>query len=190
MKTFLIGSLLVVAVAKISVAAPIHIVAFGDSGVYGKGVARNETYPAQLEAMLRQKGYDVTVTNDGVNGLTSNNAVAYVGSVGKADVVIVHVGVNDAKRGVPPGTIRQNVAWVIDKLKANGARVLVVSNPLADVCDVASSKGAPCVKWGGRPPDTQYVVPGDPQQHLNAAGLHVLALKILPVLEKLLVAKH
>ncbi|HWY39252.1 MAG TPA: hypothetical protein VNX27_00510 [Chthoniobacterales bacterium] len=34
------------------------------------------------------------------------------------------------------------------------------------------------------------VVPGDPQQHFNAAGLHVLALKILPVLEKLLVAKH
>jgi hypothetical protein len=52
------------------------------------------------------------------------------------------------------------------------------------------SKGAPCVKWGGRAPDTQYVVPGDPQQHLNAAGLHVLALKILPVLEKLLVQKH
>jgi hypothetical protein len=44
--------LLVVAVAKISVAAPIHIVAFVDSGVYGKGVARNETYPARLEAML------------------------------------------------------------------------------------------------------------------------------------------
>lgn len=167
-----------------------RIVAYGDSGVYGKGVARNETYPAQLEAMLRQKGYDVTVINDGVNGLTSANAVAYVGSVGKADVVIVHVGVNDAKQGVPPGTIRQNVAWVIDKLKANGARVLVVSNALADVCGVASSKGAPCVKWGGFPPDTQYVVPGDPQQHLNAAGNHVLALKILPVLEKLLVAKH
>ena len=190
MKTFLIAFWVTVASASFATTASMRIVAYGDSGVYGKGVARNETYPAQLEAMLRQKGYDVTVTNDGVNGLTSTTAVAYVGSVGKADVVIVHVGVNDAKQGVPPGTIRQNVAWVIDKLKANGARVLVVSNPLADVCDVASSKGAPCVKWGGLPPDTQYVVPGDPQQHLNTAGLHVLALKILPVLEKLLVAKH
>ncbi|HST29411.1 MAG TPA: GDSL-type esterase/lipase family protein [Chthoniobacterales bacterium] len=171
-------------------AAPMRVVAFGDSGVYGYGVARNETYPAQLEAMLRQKGYEVTVINHGVNGMTSANAVAYVGNVGQADVVIVQVGVNDAKQHVPPGTIRQNVGWVIDKLKANGARVLVVSNPLADLCDVASSKGAPCVKWGGRAPDTQYVVPGDRQQHFNAAGLHILALKILPVLEKLLVAKH
>jgi len=93
-------------------------------------------------------------------------------------------------QGVRPGTIQRNVAWIIDKLKANGARVLVVSNPLADVCDVALAKRTPCVKWGGHVPETQYVVPGDPQQHLNAAGLHLLALKILPVLEKLLVAKH
>ena len=162
-------------------AAPVHVVAFGDSGVYGKGVARNETYPAQLQQMLRQKGYDVTVTNHGVNGLTSGEAVAYVGNVGKADVVIVHVGVNDARKGVPPGTIRQNVGWVIDKLKAKGSRVLVVSNPSADVCDVASSKGAPCVMGGGLL-DTQYLVPGDRSHHLNAAGLHVMALRILPVL--------
>lgn len=91
MKTFsIVASLLTLAGTKFAVAASMRIVAYGDSGVYGKGVARNETYPAQLEAMLRQKGYDVTVTNDGVNGLTSTNAVAYVGSVGKADVVIVH----------------------------------------------------------------------------------------------------
>jgi acyl-CoA thioesterase-1 len=107
MKTFLIAFWLTVASASFATAASIRVVAYGDSGVYGKGVARNETYPAQLETMLRQKGFDVSVTNDGVNGLTSNNAVAYVGSVGKADVVIVHVGVNDAKQGVPPGTIRQ-----------------------------------------------------------------------------------
>jgi acyl-CoA thioesterase-1 len=186
----ILSSLLVIhAAANVAIAAPVHIIAFGDSGVYGKGVVRDETYPAQLQKMLRQKGYDVTVTNDGVNGLTSGDAVANVGRVGKADVVIVQVGVNDAKQGVPPGTIRQNVGAVIDKLKANGARVLVVSHPSADVCDVASSKGAPCVIWGGLP-DTQYHVPGDPQNHFNATGLHVMALRMLPALEKLLGAKH
>jgi len=166
-----------------------HVVAYGDSGVYGKGVARNETYPAQLEAMLRQKGYDVTVKNDGVNGRTSEEAVANVGSVGKADVVIVQVGVNDAKHGVPEATIRKNVETVIEKLKANGAAVLVVSYPSANVCDVASSQGAPCVTWGGLP-GPQYHVPGDPQNHFNAAGLHVMASRMLPALEKLLGQKH
>ncbi len=170
-------------------AGPSRIVAYGDSGVYGKGVARSETYPAQLEAMLRQKGYDVTVNNDGVNGRTTEDAVTNVGSVGKADVVIVQVGVNDAKHGVPVETIRRNIATVIEKLKANGAAVLVVSYPSANVCDVASSKGAPCVTWGGLPA-AQYHVPGDPQNHFNAAGLHVMASRMLPALEKLLGQKH
>jgi acyl-CoA thioesterase-1 len=170
-------------------AAPSHVVAFGDSGVYGKGVARNETYPAQLEAMLRQKGYDVTVKNEGVNGRTTEDALANVLSVGKAEVVIVQVGVNDAKHGVPAATIRKNVETLIEKLKANGAAVLVVSYPSANVCEVASSKGAPCVMWGGLPA-AQYHVPGDPQNHFNAAGLHVMASRMLPALEKLLGQKH
>jgi acyl-CoA thioesterase I len=166
-----------------------HIVAYGDSGVYGKGVERSEAYPAQLQRMLRQKGYDVTVTNDGENGRTSSDAVANVGSVGKADVVIVQVGVNDAKHGVPIGTIRQNVGTIIERLKSNGAAVLVVSHPLANVCDVAASNGAPCVMWGGLG-GAQYHVPGDPQNHFNAAGLQVMASRMLPELERLLGQKH
>src|ERR1700719_346042 len=109
--------------------AATKIVAYGDSGVYGKGVPRNEAYPAQLERMLRQKGYDVTVANEGVNGRTSADAVANLASVGKADVVIVQFGVNDAKHGVPAATIRQNINVVVGKLKERGAAVLVVGYP-------------------------------------------------------------
>jgi acyl-CoA thioesterase-1 len=185
MKKILIGSLLFVAGTRLAVPAPIHVVVYGDSGVYGKGVARNETYPAQLEAMLRQKGYDVAVKNDGVNGLTTDEAVANVDSIGKADVVIIQVGVNDAKHGVPIATIRKNVEAMIEKLKAQGAGVLVVSYPSANVCNVASSQGASCVMWGGLPA-AQYHVPGDPQNHFNAAGLRVMASRMLPALEKLL----
>ena len=166
-----------------------RVVAYGDSGVYGKGVARNETYPAQLEAMLRQKGFDVSVKNDGVNGRTTEDAAANIGNVGKADVVIVQVGVNDAKHGVPAATIRKNVEAVIEKLKAAGSAVLVVSYPSANVCDVASSHGAPCVMWGGLP-GAQYHVPGDPQNHFNAAGLRVMASRILPAVEKALGQKR
>ena len=32
------------------------IVALGASNTYGKGVARNQAYPAQLEAILRARG--------------------------------------------------------------------------------------------------------------------------------------
>jgi acyl-CoA thioesterase I len=184
----LLVTLIISAICSVA-AASTRVVAYGDSGVFGKGVARNETYPAQLEAMLRQKGFDVSVKNEGVNGRTTEDAVANVGSVGKADVVIVQVGINDAKHGVSIGTIRKNVETVIEKLKANGVAVLVVSYPSANVCDVASSQGAPCVMWGGLPA-AQYHVPGDPQNHFNAAGLHVMASRMLPALEKLLGQKH
>ena len=47
------------------------IVALGASNTYGKGVARNQAYPAQLEAILRAKGANVRVVNAGINGDTT-----------------------------------------------------------------------------------------------------------------------
>jgi acyl-CoA thioesterase-1 len=39
------------------------IVALGASNTYGKGVARNQAFPAQLETILRAKGLNVRVLN-------------------------------------------------------------------------------------------------------------------------------
>ena len=201
MKTFFItkgsgrGSLRLLAVFLFSFtaanfcAAASHIVVYGDSGVYGKGVSREEAYPAQLQRMLRQKGHDVTVTNAGENGRTTADAVANVGSVGKADVVIVQFGVNDAKHGVPLATIRNNIDTVVKTLKSRGAAVVVVGYPAADLSGVASAHGAPYVTWGGLP-GAQYHVPGDPQNHFNAAGLQVMASRIMPAVERLIAAKQ
>src|SRR5258706_13227344 len=47
------------------------IVALGASNTYGKGVARNQAYPAQLEAILRAKGSNVPAGNAGINGGTT-----------------------------------------------------------------------------------------------------------------------
>src|SRR6185312_2493611 len=52
-------------------AEPIHIVAFGDSNTAGFRVLHKNAYPAQLEAALRAKGYDVRVSNSGISGETS-----------------------------------------------------------------------------------------------------------------------
>ena len=67
--------------------------------------------------------------------------------------------------------------------------MLVVSYPSANVCNVASSKGVSCVMWGGLA-EAQYHVLGDPQNYFNAAGLHLMASTMLPVLEKLLGQKR
>src|ERR1035441_5157192 len=58
--------------ADVSAAAePIRIVAFGDSATAGWLVARQDAYPAQLQASLRKKGYDVAVDNEGISGDTA-----------------------------------------------------------------------------------------------------------------------
>src|SRR3984957_14462808 len=48
-----------------------QIVAFGASNISGWNVAASEAIPAQLQAMLRAKGYSVTVLNAGVYGNTT-----------------------------------------------------------------------------------------------------------------------
>src|SRR5262245_17327554 len=50
-----------------------QVVALGASITQGKGVADQEAYPARLEALLRSKGMNVTVANQGINGDTLQN---------------------------------------------------------------------------------------------------------------------
>ena len=47
------------------------VVALGASNTYGKGVARNQAFPAQLEAILRAKGLNCHVVNAGISGDTT-----------------------------------------------------------------------------------------------------------------------
>ena len=54
------------------VAAHAQIVAFGASNVSGKGVWPWEAWPAQLEVMLKAKGYNVHVKNAGLAGDTTS----------------------------------------------------------------------------------------------------------------------
>ena len=78
---WLIGVTMALAFSTTS-AEPIAIVAFGGSNTFGKNLPRSEAYPAQLEAQLRAKGYDVVVRNEGTNGQTTADELA------KVDVVI------------------------------------------------------------------------------------------------------
>lgn len=48
-----------------------QIVAFGASNISGWNVAASEAIPAQLQSMLREKGYSVSVRNAGVYGNTT-----------------------------------------------------------------------------------------------------------------------
>ncbi|GGF85323.1 arylesterase [Azorhizobium oxalatiphilum] len=107
-------------------ARTLRIVAFGDSLSAGYGLARNEAFPAKLEAALKAKGYDVSVTNAGVSGDTSSAGLARLDwSIPKdADAVIVELGANDMLRGVDPALTRRTLDEILTKLKARKVAIL------------------------------------------------------------------
>ena len=58
--------------------SPAQIVAFGASNVAGAGVESGQAWPAQLEALLREKGYNVNVINAGITGDTTTHMLERV----------------------------------------------------------------------------------------------------------------
>lgn len=103
------------------------IVALGDSLTDGLGVARDEAYPARLEARLAREGYDYHVVNAGVSGDTSAGGLRRLDWVLRAnpEIVIVALGANDGLRGQPVAALRDNLVAIVRRLRASGARVLL-----------------------------------------------------------------
>ncbi|MGJ4931356.1 GDSL-type esterase/lipase family protein [Bradyrhizobium sp. HKCCYLS2038] len=135
-----------------------EVVALGASNTYGKGVNRGEDFPAQLEAMLRGKGVQVSVANAGINGDTTGGMLSrFDGAVdGSTRVLVLQPGGNDARRGV--GDQRAgNVSAIMAKAAQRRIKVVMVENGML--------RGLP------------HQVDG---QHLTPDGYRMLAAALLP----------
>lgn len=108
-------------------AAPIRIVALGDSLTAGYMLPARDTFPTQLEAALRKAGLNVTVANAGVSGDTTAQGLARLDwSVPDGvDAVIVELGANDALRGLDPAQARANLDAIVTRLKQRGIAVML-----------------------------------------------------------------
>lgn len=128
MRRSLALTLVVVLLAAVPApAAERVIVVLGDSLTAGLGVAREEAYPALLEARLRREGYDYRVVNAGVSGDTSAGGLRRVDWVLRArpEIVIVALGANDGLRGLRVDALRDNLERIVRRVRAAGARVLL-----------------------------------------------------------------
>ncbi|MFT7644479.1 MAG: acyl-CoA thioesterase-1 [Candidatus Paceibacteria bacterium] len=98
----------------------IRIIAFGDSLTAGYGVSQAESYPAQLEADLREKGYDVLVINSGVSGETTRGNLERANFIRSQnpDIVILGIGGNDALRALPIGENEKNISATVEILQS------------------------------------------------------------------------
>jgi len=103
------------------------VVALGDSLTAGYGVEPGLSYPDWLQKRMDGEGAGYRVVNQGISGDTTSGGVARIEEALrlKPAVVVLALGANDGLRGLPLETTRANLAEMIDRLQAGGARVLL-----------------------------------------------------------------
>ncbi len=106
---------------------PVALVAFGDSLTAGYGLGPNDSFPAQLERLLKGAGHNVTVANAGVSGDTTAGGLARLAwAVPEGtEAVILELGANDMLGGLPHARARANLEAIITRLKGRGIEVLL-----------------------------------------------------------------
>jgi acyl-CoA thioesterase-1 len=108
--------------------ATVRILALGDSLTAGFGLAADESFPARLQAWLKDHGLDAEVVNAGVSGDTSAGGLARLdwSLAQPADAVLVEFGANDALRGIDPTETYKNLDEILSRLDRRHVKVLLL----------------------------------------------------------------
>jgi len=182
-------------------AAPIKLMAFGDSLSAGFGLDPGDAYPVKLQAALRAKGYDVTVINSSVSGDTTAGGVARLDwALGDhPDYALVELGANDMLRGLSPADAKANLDKILSALDAAKVKVLLLgmeaSNNWGADYKQQFDRIYPDLAAQHHVPLYSFFLDGvalDPKLnqadmlHPNPAGVDVLVTRTLPAVEKLL----
>ena len=103
------------------------IVAFGDSLTAGSGVARDQSYPAELQRLLSRHFRSYRVVNAGIGGETTSEGLSRLQNIldTRPRIVILELGANDGLRGLPLREIQNNLDTIITRLKSAGIEVVL-----------------------------------------------------------------
>ncbi len=181
-------------------AAPIRILALGDSLTAGYGLGPEDGFTSQLERALRAKGLDVTIVNAGVSGDTAEGGLARLDwALGDgADAAIVELGANDMLRGQDPARTRTALDAILAKLSAKKIPVLLAGmraapNLGADYVarfdaiypDLATQYGAMLYPFFLDGAAAQPELLQADGLHPNSKGVALIVARMLPFVERL-----
>jgi len=181
-----LATLLLLLTATAATAAPVKIVALGDSATAGWLVAKKDAYPAELERQLRAKGHQVEIRNAGVSGDTSAGALKRLDIAvdPDTDIVLVEVGTNDLRLHVPAVKMRANIAEIVRTLQKRRIAVLLIGLGPLDLSGVARANNVPYAQFK-LPPGKYRARDG---AHFNAEGYRIVVARMLPQVEALIAA--
>ena len=162
------------------------IIAFGDSLVEGYGAREGGDFVSKLSARI-----GVPILNYGKSGDTTTDGLARVKEVeGRADIVILLLGGNDALRKTPLAETKQNLATLIERFQAGGRTQVVLVGVLGGF---PSDPYAPMFKELAKERDVTFVpniLSGlianskymSDQVHPNEAGYEKIADRLTPIM--------
>jgi acyl-CoA thioesterase-1 len=149
-----------------------QIVAFGASNVAGFGVSPSAAYPAQLEKMLKEKGFNVRVENSGKSGDTTRGMLSRLDSAIPPGTSIVILDVkggfyNNRKAGISREQGEADMSAIETRLTSRGITLI---------------------------PSTTSGLPPNYRQadgiHLTVEGHRFFAMRLLPEVVNALASKH
>lgn len=183
------------------------ILALGDSLTAGYGLARDESFPRRLEALLRARHPQAGVINAGVSGDTSAGGRARLarvlaGLAAKPDLAIVELGANDLLRGIAPERMRDNLDAILTELARCGIPVLLAGMWAPPFLGAFAERYNGVFPALAKAHDVALYpfflagVAGDPaltlrdRVHPNARAIGIVAGRILPLVEAALAGER
>ncbi len=134
MASLLLSALVAVSAVSAPTQAPRTVVFLGDSLTAGLGLARKDSFPALLEARIRNAGLGWRVVNAGVSGDTSAGARARLDWVfrDRPDLLFLCIGSNDGLRGLPVKELEANLRAILARAKQERCRVVLAGAMLPE----------------------------------------------------------
>jgi acyl-CoA thioesterase-1 len=121
------GSNASTAPAHASVRTPV-VLFFGTSLTAGYGLNPDQAFPALIERLADSAKLPIKAVNAGLSGETTAGAARRIDWVLRtpADVVVIEAGANDALRGLPPKSARENLRSVIAAVRKKQPQAQIV----------------------------------------------------------------
>jgi acyl-CoA thioesterase-1 len=109
-----------------------YILAIGDSLTAGYGLPLHDSFPAQLQAILRNRFPGAVIQNAGISGDTSATARQRLPRLltslnALPDLAIVELGANDFLQGVSPRQTYLHLDLILDEIGRCGIPVLIAA---------------------------------------------------------------
>lgn len=183
-----------------------EIIFFGDSLTAGYGLrsASTESFPALLQQKINQSGFQYQIINAGISGDTTQSALYRLENVlrSPAAIFILSLGANDMIRGHSAAATAANMEKIIQRVKEIYPEVKLALLGMELPAWITQARAEPyrklyrglAEKYGmSYLPFLLEGVAGKPELnmsdglHPNAAGYHIIAERVWPLLHSMLV---